>query len=124
MAKDKVDTAATVFIGGYLVLKVVARSVWYRAEHERPGFLRHYFVIRTLDLLAILCFLGASFMLINGPKLWRSLLIIAGLFGLDVFLKNLFLNIEARRLCAHKHHGDLKSAKRRLRRRARQESGF
>lgn len=115
---------AMVFIGLYLILKLLVRWVWYKPEHLRPGFIRHFFVIRALDFLAILSLCATFFLLIINGELLPSLLWVASLILYDLALRSFFLWWEARRLCAQSSRWNLRSAKRRLRHRARQESPF
>jgi hypothetical protein len=115
---------ALVFIGLYIVAKLLVRWVWFKPEHLRPGFIRHFFVIRVVDFGAILCLSAAFFFQMINGNLVHALLTTVALLAYDLGLRSLFLWIEARRICAHSHKWTLKSAKRRLRRRARQESPF
>lgn len=108
----------------YLALKLLVRWVWYRPEHLRPGFLRHYFTIRALDFFAILFLCGAFFMLVNTERWLRTFLVIGGMLLYDVLLRALFLHLEARKICIRSPRWTMKAAKRRLRRRARQETPF
>ena len=88
----------------------------------RPGYFRHMFIIRTVDLFSWV-FLGAAFFLMLNTGRWgRTLIVTAGLIGYDVFLHWLFLHWEARRICAHQPGWSMDSAKRRLRQRVEREN--
>lgn len=100
----------------------MVRRVWYRKEYARPSYLRHMFVIRTVDLCAWL-FLGAAFFLmLNTGHVMRTLVVTTMLLGYDVFLNRFFLNFEARRICAKTPGLTLDSAKRRLLERIKHET--
>ncbi|MEI6084316.1 MAG: hypothetical protein WCS70_08450 [Verrucomicrobiota bacterium] len=121
-----INGSALTFCISYLILKFLARSVWYRPEERRPGYLRHFFIIRSLDFVAVLSLVATTFFVLN-TKGWKAAAIVTmGLILWDLLLRTCFLNLEARRLCKHsRHHGmDMRHARRRLRRRAKQESPF
>lgn len=108
----------------YCALKLLVRWVWYKPEELRPGFIRHFFVVRTLDMAAVMALLATVFFGFN-LRGWRmGGLLAAGLIGYDLLLRSVFLHIEAQRLCRHSKHYNLRGAKRKLRHRAKRESPF
>lgn len=123
---DSINLPALICAVTFMILKLLVRWVWYRPEHLRPGFLRHFFVIRALDFIAVLFFSATFFWMVNTGDWVRTLLIVLGLAAYDLLWRQFFLTVEARRLCHHskQHHMDMKHAKHRLRRRAKQESPF
>ena len=116
-----IKLAVLVCVMCYAALRWLVRNVWYRKEHDRPVYFRHVYVIHTVDLFAWL-FLGAAFFLVlYTPRWWLAFPLAAGLVGCDLFLRWLFLNLEARRLCQQQPGLTLDRAKRRLHERVKRE---
>ena len=113
--------AILICIGGFLCLKLIARRVWYRQEHLRPGYLRHPFILQTVDLVANLFLVAIIFLMLNTDRWLLTLLLTAGLIGCDYGLCQLFLYWEARRICAHSPEWSLRSAKQRIQKRLKRE---
>ena len=111
-------------IACFVVLKLLVRRVWFREEHLRPGYLRHWLVIHTVDFSAILFFVAAVIVLLNTHQWWLTLLVTTLLVGYDLGLREIFLYLEARRMCVHQPRYTLRSAKRRLKDRKKRESPY
>lgn len=111
---------------GFCLLKLMVRWVWYRPEERRPGFIRHFFIIRSLDFLAVMFLTATVFFIVNLQGWLRALIVAGGMIAFDLLLRAFFLHLEARRLCKRSRHHNMsmRHARHRLRRRARQESPF
>lgn len=121
-----INSSALTFGICYLVLKLLVRSVWYCPEERRPGYIRHFFIIRSLDFAAVMFLCATAFFILNTKGWAATAVVTAGLILWDLLLRGIFLHLEARRLCQHSRHHNMsmRHAKRRLRRRAKQESPF
>ena len=109
-------------IGAFISLKFLARRVWYRQEHLRPGYLRHSFILHTIDLMANLAGVAAFFLMLNTYRWLLTLALIACLAGFDYALCRFFLYLEARRICKHSPDWSMRSAKHRVRERIKRET--
>jgi len=111
-----------VCIAFYVVMRWMVWRVWFRKEHARPGYFRHMFIIRTVDLFAWVFLSAAFFLMLNLGHWIRIVLVTAALVGYDFFLRWLFLQLEARRICAQQPGWDMRSAKRRVHQRIERET--
>jgi len=113
-----------VCILGYVVLKLMVRRVWFREEHLRPGYFRHWLILHSVDFSAILFLVAVFFMLLATRRLALTLLVTALLISYDLALREFFLYLEARRMCIHQPRFTMRSAKRRLKDRKKRESPY
>jgi len=122
----EINVYAFTFGISYCLLKLLVRWVWYRPEERRPGFIRHFFVIRSLDFVAVMFLCATTFFIIIQEGWLPAGAVTAGLIAMDLLLRAIFLHLEARRVCqrSRHHHMSIRHAKSRLRRRAKQESPF
>ena len=119
------NTYSIAFAVIYLGLKLLVRWVWFRSDTDRPAFLRHFFTIRALDFAAVLALCATFFfILIHTNNIVLGIGVIAGMIFYDITIRWMFLIIEARRICRRSDRHDMRSAIRRLRRRAQQETPF
>ena len=114
--------AILVCIGGFLFLKFMARRVWYRQEHLRPGYLRHPLILQTVNLAANLFLVAVIFLMLNTHQWLLTLLLMAGLAGYDYGLCQFFLYLEAQRILARAPEWDLCNAKRHVKKRLLREA--
>ena len=109
-------------IASFVVLKLLVRRVWFREEHLRPGYLRHSLVIHTMDFSAILFLVAVFFLLLATHRWLLTFLAATLLISYDLALRELFLYLEARRMCIQQPRFTMLSAKRRLKDRKKRES--
>ena len=79
-----------VCILGYVVLKLMVRRVWFREEHLRPGYFRHWLILHSVDFSAILFLVAVFFMLLATRRLALTLLVTALLISYDLALREFF----------------------------------
>ena len=108
-------------IACFLALKFMIRRVWYRAEHLRPGFIRHPTILHTVDLFANLFFVTAVILMLNTHRWLLTILLTAALVGYDFALLQFYLYREARRILTKAPTWSLASAKQRVKDRIKRE---
>ena len=108
----------------FVVMKLLVRRVWFREEHLRPGYLRHWLILHTVDFVAILFLVAVFFMLLATHRWLLTGLVTTLLIGYDLGLREFFLYLEARRMCVHQPRFTMRSAKRRLKDRKKRESPY
>ena len=108
----------------FLVLKLMVRRVWFREEHLRPGYLRHWLILHTVDFLAVLFLVAVFFMLLATHRWLLTAVAATLLISYDLALREFFLYLEARRMCVHQPRFTMRSAKRRLKDRKKRESPY
>ena len=113
-----------VCIVGYVILKLMVRRVWFREEHLRPGYLRHWLIIHTVDFVAILFLVAVFFLMLATHRWLLTGLVATSLISYDLGLREFFLYLEARRMCIHQPRFTMRSAKRRLKERKKRESPY